>query len=65
VEEFRVCPSCGDEREFHVFLRAGREGRAAIGLVCPGCGRSYDVGWTARDIPGGERRDGDRYGSDG
>ena len=64
MEEFRVCPSCGYERGFHVFLRAGREGRTAIGLVCPGCGQSYDAGWITRDIPGGDPRAGDRYGSD-
>ncbi len=64
MEEFRVCPSCGYERGFHVFLRAGREGRTAIGLVCPGCGQSYDAGSITGDIPGGDPRAGDRYGSD-
>jgi len=65
VEEFRVCPSCGYERGFHVFLSAEEGGRTAIGLVCPNCGQSYGVGWITRDISGGAPREGARYGRDG
>ncbi len=65
MEEFRACPSCGYERGFHVFLGAGEGGRTAIGLVCPNCGQSYDVGWITRDIPGGAPREGAPYGRDG
>jgi len=56
MDEFRVCPSCGYGRGFHVWLR--QEGEAfRIGLICPSCGASYDVGWLTRDVGGGEARE--------
>lgn len=62
MTEFRVCPACGYERGFHVFFREAQGGRMAIGLICPSCGRSYDLGWTAPEVPGTEAREGPAYG---
>ena len=45
VEEFRVCPVCGYERGFHVYFR--KEQEIKIGLICPDCGASFDIGWSA------------------
>jgi uncharacterized protein YbaR (Trm112 family) len=45
-EEFRVCPECGYQLGFHVFFRKA-EARTQIGLICPQCGSSYDIGWIS------------------
>jgi len=45
LKEFRVCPVCGYGRGFHVYFR--EEENIKIGLICPGCGASYDPGWNA------------------
>ena len=49
--EFRTCPACGYGRGFHIFFRDDEEG-TKIGLICPSCGQSYDLGWATREIPG-------------
>ncbi len=60
MDEFRVCPSCGYGRGFHVFFR--RSGEAvSIGLICPSCGRSFDLGWISREVPGVEGREGPAF----
>ena len=51
MQEFRVCSSCGYQRGFHVFFRDTGEGQVAIGLICPDCGQSYDIGWQTKDVP--------------
>ncbi len=50
MDEFRICPACGYERGFHVSFRAEGD-RVALGLICPSCGQSYDIGWKTKDIP--------------
>lgn len=62
MAEFRTCPSCGYERGFHVFFEGTGEGRMAIGLICPSCGQSYDLGWTTREVPGMTPESGPVYG---
>ncbi len=49
MEEFRICPSCGYERGFHVFFKRVK-GKIKIGLICPNCGHSYDLGWLTTSI---------------
>jgi rubredoxin len=49
MEEFRICPSCGYERGFHVFFKRVK-GKIKIGLICPNCGYSYDLGWLTTSI---------------
>lgn len=49
MEEFRICPGCGYERGFHVFFKRVK-GKIKIGLICPNCGRSYDLGWLTTSI---------------
>ncbi len=46
-QEFRVCPTCGYERGFHVsLLRSESEGvHYKIVLICPNCGSRFDGGW--------------------
>jgi hypothetical protein len=62
MSEFRVCPSCGYTRGFHVcFADADGDG-VRIGLICPSCGHSYDLGWVTRDIPGTKAEAGPVYG---
>lgn len=52
MKEIRVCASCGYGRGFHVFFRQGAEGEGArIGLICPGCGQSYEIGWLTPAPP--------------
>lgn len=48
--EFRVCTTCGYQRGFHVSFREAA-GVMAIGLICPGCGQSFDLGWQTKDVP--------------
>lgn len=50
AEELRVCPNCGYERGFHVFFRRVPDGSMRIGIICPSCGQSYDIGWITLDI---------------
>jgi len=49
-QEIRICRKCGYERGFHVFFKNIVEGKAKIGLICPSCGQSYDIGWGVSDI---------------
>jgi len=49
IEEFRVCPNCGYEKGFHVFFKKVK-GKMKIGLICPHCGSSYDLGWLVTNI---------------
>ncbi len=51
MEEIRVCASCGYGRGFHVYFRP-EEGRHRIGLICPNCGQSYDIGWLTPEVGG-------------
>ena len=44
MEEFRKCPACGYERGFHVYFNKNKES-LSIGLICPDCGQSFDIGW--------------------
>lgn len=50
MKEFRVCPACGYRHGFHVFFKETAAG-VALGLICPNCGQSYDLGWQTSDIP--------------
>ena len=50
VNSFRVCPNCGYQRGFHVHFKEISEGKARLGLICPSCGQSYDIGWLTADI---------------
>ncbi|GAB4279179.1 MAG: hypothetical protein Kow0092_34990 [Deferrisomatales bacterium] len=60
--EFRTCPACGYGRGFHVFFR--KDGPAVgIGLICPSCGQSYDLGWSSREVAGAEARPGPVFDS--
>ncbi|WP_406657047.1 hypothetical protein V7O62_00455 [Methanolobus sp. ZRKC2] len=49
--EFRICTKCGYHRGFHVYFKKLQEGKAKIGLICPNCGQSFDIGWITSDIP--------------
>ncbi len=51
MEEFRICQQCGYGRGFHVFFKP-RGARHSIGLICPSCGRSYDIGWLIPRLEG-------------
>jgi len=48
-KEFRVCPNCKYKRGFHVFFKTS-SGKTKIGLICPQCGSSYDIGWLTTSI---------------
>jgi len=61
AEELRVCPNCGYERGFHVFFRRSPDSRMRIGIICPSCGQSYDIGWLTSDIEGWEPIKGAAY----
>ena len=56
--EFRICAKCGYQRGFHVYFRQIQEGKVRIGLICPSCGQSHDIGWVTPDIPGIEAEKG-------
>jgi hypothetical protein len=56
MEAFRVCPACGYGRGFHVWLNQ-EKGAFRIGLICPSCGRAYDLGWLSREVEGSEARE--------
>lgn len=49
MSEFRTCRVCGYGRGFHVYFRES-EGGHKIGLICPQCGQSYDLGWLVSDL---------------
>ncbi len=49
MNEFRVCRVCGYGKGFHVYLREQETGHK-IGLICPSCGKSFDVGWIVPDL---------------
>lgn len=59
--EFRVCRKCGYTRGFHVYFKEFVEGKIKIGLICPSCGQSYDIGWITSDISGIKIKDGERF----
>ncbi|WP_321417127.1 hypothetical protein [uncultured Methanomethylovorans sp.] len=61
TEELRVCLNCGYERGFHVFFRRLPKSRMHIGLICPSCGQSYDIGWITADIKEFEAIKGESY----
>ncbi len=67
MAEFRTCPACGYERGFHVFFHTAQEGGGptSIGLICPSCGASYDLGWQTREVSGLEGRPGPVFGARG
>ncbi len=50
MKEFRICPGCGYERGFHVYLMQHQEGETRLGLICPSCGASYDPDWVSKEI---------------
>ena len=56
MQEFRLCPACGYGRGFHVWLRQ-EDDAFRIGLICPSCGASYDLGWVSREVEGGRVRE--------
>lgn len=60
--EFRMCRRCGYKRGFHVYFKEFIEGKRKIGLICPSCGQSYDIGWITSDISGFEIREGAIFG---
>ena len=49
-QEIRVCNKCGYQRGFHVYFEDIAEGKARIGLICPHCGQSYDIGWIIPNV---------------
>ncbi len=49
MSDFRVCRVCGYGKGFHVYLREQEKGHK-IGLICPSCGQSFDVGWIVPDL---------------
>ena len=49
MNEFRVCRVCSYEKGFHVYFREHEKGHK-IGLICPSCGQSYDIGWIVPDL---------------
>ncbi len=51
MEEFRICPQCGYGRGFHVYFKP-QGARHGIGLICPSCGRAYDIGWLVQRLEG-------------
>lgn len=61
VQEIRVCQKCGYERGFHVFFKEIENGKAKIGLICPSCGQSYDIGWVTSEIGNFEPEEGETY----
>lgn len=51
MDEFRICRECGYSRGFHVYFKP--EGtQHCIGLICPSCGRSFDIGWFIPRLEG-------------
>ncbi|HSR36003.1 MAG TPA: hypothetical protein VLL73_02395 [Desulfurivibrionaceae bacterium] len=50
MAEFRVCTTCGYQRGFHVHFREAAGGGVIIGLICPNCGQSFELGWREGDV---------------
>lgn len=42
MDEFRVCPTCGYSRGFHVSFKKEKE-RFRVIFICPECGSSFDI----------------------
>ncbi|WP_292467321.1 hypothetical protein [Methanolobus sp.] len=59
---FRVCLNCGYQRGFHVHFKEISGGKARLGLICPSCGQSYDIGWLTANITEMQPKMEDRYG---
>lgn len=49
MPDFRECKSCGYGRGFHVYFTEKENGHK-IGLICPSCGQSFDIGWVTPDV---------------
>lgn len=62
MQEFRQCPACGYGRGFHVSFKDAKKGMN-IGLVCPSCGRSYDIDWSTKEIKNLSPTEGPKYAS--
>ncbi|RJQ39399.1 MAG: hypothetical protein C4550_05330 [Nitrospiraceae bacterium] len=60
MEKFRKCLSCDYERGFHVYIKE-IEGKRVIGLICPKCGQSYDIGWHTASAEGVKPEKGPAY----
>jgi transcription elongation factor Elf1 len=50
MAEFRICTTCGYRRGFHVHFRETADSGVVIGLICPNCGQSYELGWREGDV---------------
>lgn len=45
--EFSNCPKCGYDRGFHnMFRKAADNGHLDWYLICPNCGKAFDIGLT-------------------
>ena len=42
MKEFRVCPTCGYGRGFHVSFSKGDPGFSIL-FICPECGSAFDL----------------------
>jgi hypothetical protein len=49
MSEFRICRVCGYAKGFHIYFREHDKGQR-IGLICPECGQSYDLGWVVEGL---------------
>ncbi len=62
MSELRACPDCGYGHGFHVWFRDDEPpGAVRVGLICPSCGRSFDLGWTVQARSPAGARPGDRF----
>ncbi len=61
MKDFRVCPQCGYGRGFHVYFTEAENGHR-IGLICPSCGQSYDLGWVVQELDP-QQKEGPRFES--
>jgi len=59
-EELRVCPGCDYNKGFNVSFRKA-DGPTSIVLICPSCGQSFEIGWTADSIRSFKLEMGDNY----
>lgn len=48
MAEIRRCISCNYERGFHISFMATEKGNK-VGLICPRCGQSFDIGWVLQE----------------
>ena len=60
MNEFRVCPTCGYGRGFHVSFRKGEQGFSII-FICPECGSSYDLNIVEERLHEIRPEKGERY----